>query len=88
LHKSEWLISKSHGTADASKDMEKEGHSSIADWIANWSNDFGNQSRDSSKNYKYFYLKTQVYDYWAHTQKMHYHVTRTHAPLCSWKPYL
>jgi hypothetical protein len=35
-------------TADASEDVEKEEHSSIAGKIASWSNHFGNQPGGSS----------------------------------------
>jgi hypothetical protein len=39
-------------TADAGKNVEKEEHSSIADGIVNWCNHSGNQSGDSSENWK------------------------------------
>jgi hypothetical protein len=50
-HQSEWLRSKTQVTADASKDVEKEEHSSIAGGIANWYNHSGNQSGNSSENW-------------------------------------
>jgi hypothetical protein len=37
-------------TADAGKDMEKRGHSSIVGEIASWYNHTGNQSGGSLKN--------------------------------------
>jgi hypothetical protein len=43
---------------------------SIAGGIASWHNHAGIQSGSSSENWKYFYLKTQLYHYWAYTQKM------------------
>jgi hypothetical protein len=42
--------------AHVGKDVEKEEHSSIAGGIARWYNS-GNQSGDSSENWKYIYLK-------------------------------
>jgi hypothetical protein len=48
-------------TADAGKDLEKEEYSFIAGGIATWYNLFGNQSGGSSENWKWFYLKTQLY---------------------------
>jgi hypothetical protein len=46
------------------KDVETEEHSSIAGGIANWYNHSGNQSGGSSENWKYIYLKTQLYHPW------------------------
>jgi hypothetical protein len=57
-------------TVDAGKDVEKEGHSSIACGIVRWYNHFGNQSGYSLENWKQFYLKIQLYHYWAYTQKI------------------
>jgi len=37
-------------TADASKNVEKDEHSSSTDGIANWDNHSGNQSGSSSEN--------------------------------------
>jgi hypothetical protein len=45
--------------------MGKKEHSLIAGWMANWYNLPGNQSGDSSENWK-----TQQYHFWAYTQKM------------------
>jgi hypothetical protein len=39
------------------KMWRKEEHSSIASEIANWYNSSGNQSGDSSENWKKIYLK-------------------------------
>jgi hypothetical protein len=39
-------------TTHVGEDVEKEEHSSIAGWIANWYNISGNQSGDSSENWK------------------------------------
>ena len=36
LHQDEWLRPKPQVTTHVGKDTEKEEHSSIADWIANW----------------------------------------------------
>jgi hypothetical protein len=41
---------KTQVTADAGKDGEKEDHSSIAGWIANWYNHSENQFGGSSEN--------------------------------------
>jgi hypothetical protein len=41
---------KGNWTADASKDWEKEKHSSIAGRTASWYNHFGNQCGGSSEN--------------------------------------
>jgi rare lipoprotein A (peptidoglycan hydrolase) len=38
-------------TADAGEIVGKEEHSSTADGIASWYNDFGNQFDDSSENW-------------------------------------
>jgi hypothetical protein len=70
-------------TADAGKYVEKEEYSSIAGGIASWYNYSGNQSDVSSENWTWYYLRTQLYHFWAYTQKMLQHVIRTHAPLCS-----
>jgi hypothetical protein len=50
-HQSEWLRSKIQVTADASKDVEKEEHSSIVGGIARLYNYSGNQSHSSSENW-------------------------------------
>jgi hypothetical protein len=68
-------------TADAVESVEKEEHSFSAGGIASWYNHFGNQSGGSLKNWKYFYLKTQLYHYWAYIQKILQHITRTRALL-------
>jgi hypothetical protein len=44
-------------TTPVGDDVEKEEHFSIASGFANWSNHSGNQSGDSSENWKYIYLK-------------------------------
>jgi hypothetical protein len=41
---------KNSGTADASKDVEKEKYSSVAGGIASWYNHSGNHSGGSSEN--------------------------------------
>ena len=63
----------------ACEEEEKEQHSSIAGGFANWYNHNGKNSDSSSENWKYFYLKTQLYHYWEYTQKIPYHNTSTHA---------
>jgi hypothetical protein len=50
-HQSECLRSKTQVTADASKDVEKEEHSSIAGGIESWYNHCGNESGGSSENW-------------------------------------
>jgi hypothetical protein len=45
-------------TAHVGKDVKKEKHPSIAGGIAAWYNHSGNQSGDSSENWKQIYLKT------------------------------
>lgn len=57
---SEWLRSKTQVAA----------HFSIAGGIVNWYKQSGNQSGGSLESRKLFYLKTQLYHSWAHTQKM------------------
>jgi hypothetical protein len=42
---------KTQVTADAGKDVEKEGHSSIASRIASWYNPSGNQFGGSSEKW-------------------------------------
>jgi hypothetical protein len=42
-------------------DVEKEAYSSLAGGIESLYNNFGNQSGGSSDNWKYLYLKTQLY---------------------------
>jgi hypothetical protein len=48
-------------TAHAGEDVEKEKHSSIACRIENWYNHSGNQFGGFLENWKYFYLKNQLY---------------------------
>jgi hypothetical protein len=50
-HQSEWLRSKTQGTADAGEDVEKEEHSSIVGGIAGLYNHSGNPSGGSSENW-------------------------------------
>jgi hypothetical protein len=50
-------------TADASKDVEKEGYSSIVGEIANWYNHSGNQSGRSSENWTWYYRKIQEFPF-------------------------
>ena len=54
-------------TADAGKDEEKEEHFSTVGGIVNWYNHSGNQSGGSSENWTYYYLKTQLFNFWAYT---------------------
>jgi hypothetical protein len=49
-------------------------HSSIVGGITSWYNPSGNQSGCFSENWKYFYLRTQLFHSWAYTQKMHQHI--------------
>jgi hypothetical protein len=58
--------------------VEEEEHFSIAGWIANLYNYSGNQFGNFSENWKYFYLKTQLYP----KNAPPYH-TRTLVQLCS-----
>jgi hypothetical protein len=52
INPSEWLRSKPQVTTHVGKDVEKEKQSSIAGGIAQWYNHSGNQSGDSSENWK------------------------------------
>ena len=52
---------KTQVTADASEDVEKKEHFSIAGGIATWYNHSGNQSDGSSESWTYYYLRTQLY---------------------------
>jgi hypothetical protein len=63
--------------------VEKEKHSYISGGIANWYNYSGNQSVGYSANWKYIYLKTQLYHSWEYIQKMPHHATGIHVPLYS-----
>ena len=54
---------------------------------ANLYNHFVKQSEVLSENWKYFFLKTQLYHSWAYTQNMLQHTTRTLAKLCSLQLY-
>jgi hypothetical protein len=74
-------------TADAGEDMEKEEHSSIVGGIASLYN-HRNQSGGSSENWTWYYCRILQYLSWAYIQKMFLPVIRTHAPLCSYQPYL
>jgi hypothetical protein len=51
--------------------------------IANWYNHSGHQSWGSSENWKYIYLKTQLYHSWEYTQKLPHYTTGAYIPLCS-----
>jgi hypothetical protein len=82
-HQSEWLRSKTQVRGDAGVDVEKEEHSSIAGGIVNWYNHSQSQSGDSSENWTYYYMRTQLYHSWAYTQTMFQHIIRIHALLCS-----
>jgi hypothetical protein len=79
-HQSEWLRSKTQVTPHAGEKIQNEKHSSIAGGIAKWYNPSGNHSGASLENWKYFYLKTELYHSWAYTQKMPHYTTRVHAP--------
>jgi hypothetical protein len=68
--------------ADAGEDVVKEEHTSIPGGIASWYNHSGNQFGIFSENWTYHYLRTQLYHFWAYTQKILQHVIRTHVPLC------
>jgi hypothetical protein len=52
LQQSEWLRSKPQLTTHVGQGVDKEEHSSTAGGIANWYNHSGNQSGDSSENWK------------------------------------
>jgi hypothetical protein len=65
-------------TADAGKDMEKEEHLSIAGETSSWYNHSETQFGGSSENWTKYYLRMQLYHYWAYTQKMLQHITRMH----------
>jgi hypothetical protein len=61
LHPSEWLRSKTQGTAHAGKDVEKGEHSSIAGESANLYSHYGYQSGSFSEILKQFCLKTPLF---------------------------
>jgi hypothetical protein len=71
-----------HNTCE-NEDVEKQEHSSIASGVANWYNHSENQSGGSSEDWKYIYLKTQLYHSWEYTQSIPHHTIGTHTPLCS-----
>ena len=58
LHPSEWLRSKTQGTAPAGENMEQGEHFFTACESANLHNHFGNQFGGFSENWEYFSLKT------------------------------
>jgi hypothetical protein len=55
-------------TADADEDVEKEEHSSIVRRIENWYKHSGKESGSSSENWILYYLRNQLYHFWAYTQ--------------------
>jgi hypothetical protein len=56
--------------AEVDKDVEIKEHSSIAGGIASGYNHSGNQSVVCSENWTKHCLGTQLYQFWAYTQKM------------------
>ena len=61
LKQSEWLRSKTHVTADAGEDVDKEERSSVAGGIPSWYNHSGNQFDGSSEkngSLQFFYEGT------------------------------
>jgi hypothetical protein len=80
---SKWLSSKTQAIAHAGEDGQQGDHFSIAGETANLYSHSGNQFGGFSENWKYFYLKIQLYNFWAYTQKMLYYSTKTLAQLCS-----
>ena len=57
-------------------------------WSAKLYNHFGSQFGCFSENWEWFYLKTQLYKFWAYTQKMPHYTTGTLAQLCLQQHYL
>jgi hypothetical protein len=70
-------------TAQIGEDVKEVEYSSIAGVIAEWDNHSGNQSGDSSENWKCIYLKTQLYHSWEYTKEMPHHATGAQVPLYS-----
>jgi hypothetical protein len=55
------ISSPSQVAADASKNVEKEEHSSIVSGITSWYNHSGNQSGGCSENWSKYYWMTQLF---------------------------
>jgi hypothetical protein len=70
------MRSKTQVIAHDQKNVELGEHSSIVG-SANLYNNSGNQFDGFSENSEHFYLKIQIYHFWASTQKMLFHPTRT-----------
>jgi hypothetical protein len=77
------FAAKTEVTTDAGKNVWKEKHSSIAGIIASWYNHSGNHLAVPQKIGNSSNLMTQLYHFWAYTQKILQNITRTYAPLCS-----
>ena len=69
-------------TADAGEDVEKEGHFSTVGVVVNWYKHSRKQTGDSSENWTYYYLKTQLFHFWAYALEKLQHTTKTNAPKC------
>lgn len=63
------IVAKTKNSRDNTEDVEKEKQSSTSVMIASWYKHFGHQSDVYSKNWKWIYLKTQLYQSRAYTQK-------------------
>ena len=61
LHSSKWLRNKSQVAVHPGKEVEERGHFSIVAGSTNLYSLFGNQFVSFSENWKYTYLKAQVY---------------------------
>jgi hypothetical protein len=80
---SEWLILKTQVIAPDGEDMEKREYYYIDGGNVNMYSHFGNQFVSFSENWKYFYLKTQLYYYREYMQNIPHHTTRKLSQLCS-----
>ena len=57
-------------TADSGEDAEKEEHSSTVGEVVSLYSHSGNQSGGSSENWTLYYLKTQLFNFWAYTPEI------------------
>ena len=71
-------------TAYIRENVEKKEHSSISGGIRTWYNHSVNQSGGSSEKWQVFLPEDPaIYYSWAYAQKMPYHYTGAHTPLCT-----
>ena len=79
---SEWLLSKSLQTINAGEGVEKREPSYTVGENANLYSHYGEQCRDSLKNWKQKCHRTQQSHCWAYTQRKP-ELKETHVPQCS-----